>query len=181
MSKLITTLFNWGLLGLLYQIVGAKTIAQFCLAFALAILYCDQDRMAVIDRANIQTLQQRAIATPDLQRFTWVTHTTIGLELVGFYLVWVSLGWSSVVVLVSQLWFNLLAGVQLVPESDPPIQPWGIKDRAIVLAADGIGLLLAMLYTLKIYPLVMAIALLTMVLLYVLIKYLPNYLSSQKT
>jgi hypothetical protein len=174
MSKLITTLFNWGLFGLLYQIVGAKTIAQFCLAFALTILYCDQDRMAVIDRLNIQTLQQRAIATPDLQRFVWVTNTTIGLELVGFYLVWVSLGWSSVVVLVSQLWFNLLAGVQLVPESDPPIQPWGIRDRVIVLAADSLGLGLACLYARNIQPLATAIGLLGMVLLYILIKYWPQ-------
>jgi hypothetical protein len=119
-------------------------------------------------------LQQRATKSPALQRFTWVTGTTIGLELAGFYLCWVWLGWGSAVVLLSQLWFNLLAGVQLVPESDPPIQPWGIGDRAIVLAADSLGLGLACLYARNIQPLATAIGLLAMVLLYVLIKYWPQ-------
>jgi hypothetical protein len=180
-NTILTLLFGGAIAGLLQQITVAASIAQRCLAIALFILCLDQTRMAIIDRLNIQTLQQRAITAPTLQRFIWVTNTTIGLELVGFYLVWVSLGWSSVVVLVSQLWFNLLAGVQLVPESDPPIQPWGIKDRAIVLAADSLGLLLSVLYTLNIHPRAMAIGLLSMVLLYMLIKYLPDYLSSRPT
>jgi hypothetical protein len=64
--------------------------------------------------------------------------------------------------------------VQLAPESDPAIQPWGMKDRAIVLAADSLGLLLSVLYALNIQPLAMAIGLLGMVLLYGLIKYRPT-------
>ncbi len=180
-NTLLTLLFGGAIAGLLQQITVATTIAPRCLAIALFILCLDQTRMAIVDRLNIQTLQQQAIDTPALKRFAWVTNTTIGLELVGFYLVWVSLGWGSVVVLVSQLWFNLLAGVQLVPESDPPIQPWGIKNRAIVLAADGLGLLLSLFYALNIQPLAMAIGLLSMVLLYILIKYLPDYLSSRPT
>jgi hypothetical protein len=176
-NTILTLLFGGAIAGLLQQITVATAIPHRCLAIALFILCLDQTRMAIVDRLNIQTLQQRAITAPTLQRFSWVTDTTIALELVGFYLSWQWLGWGCAIVLLSQLWFNLLAGVQLLPESDPPIQPWGIKDRAIVLAADSLGLLLAILYALKIQPLAMAIALLAMVLLYVLIK----YSSSQKT
>jgi hypothetical protein len=170
----LTLLFGGAIAGLLQQIAVAQTIAQRCLVIALFILCLDQTRMAIVDWLNIQTLQQRASKSPALQRFTWVTGTTIGLELAGFYLCWVWLGWGSAVVLLSQLWFNLLAGVQLVPESDPPIQPWGIGDRAIVLAADSLGLGLACLYARNIQPLATAIGLLAMVLLYVLIKYWPQ-------
>jgi hypothetical protein len=170
----LTLLFGGAIAGLLQQIAVAQTIAQRCLVIALFILCLDQTRMAIVDWLNIQTLQQRATKSPALQRFTWVTGTTIGLELAGFYLCWVWLGWGIAVVLLSQLWFNLLAGVQLVPESDPPIQPWGIGDRAIVLAADSLGLGLACLYARNIQPLATAIGLLAMVLLYVLIKYWPQ-------
>jgi hypothetical protein len=173
MSNLITTLFAGGMAGIFYQILVAETIAQRCLAIALFILGIDQTRMAIGDRTNIQTLQQCLIDSPALQRFTWVTHTTIGLELVGFYLSWWALGWGSAVVLLSQLWFNLLAGVQLLPESELPIQDFGIKDRAIVLLADALGLLLTVLYALGIAPLALAIGLLSMVLIYGLIKYSP--------
>jgi hypothetical protein len=173
-NTILTLLFGGAIAGLLQQIATAPTIAQRCLVIALFILCLDQTRMAIVDRLNIQTLEQRGIASPALQRFTWVTSTTIGLELVGFYLSWQWLGGGSAVVLLSQLWFNLLAGVQLVPESDPPIQPWGIRDRAIVLAADSLGLLLSVLYALNIQPLAAAIGLLTMVLLYILIKYWPQ-------
>jgi hypothetical protein len=173
-NTILTLLFGGAIAGLLQQISGATTIAQGCLAIALFILCLDQTRMAIVDCLNIQTLQQRGIAAPALQRFTWVTGTTIGLELVGFYLGWRWLGWGSAVVLVSQLWFNLLAGVQLVPEAEPPIQDFGIKDRAIVLAADSLGLLLSVLYAGNIQPLATAIGLLTLVLLYILIKYWPH-------
>jgi hypothetical protein len=172
-NTILTLLFGGAIAGLLQQIAVAETIAQRCLAIALFILGVDQTRMAIVDRSNIQTLQQRPIHTAALQRFTWVTHTTIGLELVGFYLSWWALGWGSAVVLLSQLWFNCLTGVQLLPESDPPIQDFGIKDRAIVLLADALGLLLTVLYALGIAPLAMAIGLLSMVLIYGLIKYWP--------
>jgi hypothetical protein len=180
-NTILILLFGGAIAGLLQQIAGATTIAQRCLTLALFILCLDQTRMAIVDRLNIQTLQQRAItsgrsetnADSALQRFTWVTNTTIGLELLGFYLSWQWLGWGSAVVLLSQIWFNLFAAVQLAPESDPAIQPWGIKDRAIVLAADGLGLILSCGYALTIQPLAMAIGLLSMVLLYGLIKYPP--------
>jgi hypothetical protein len=178
-NTILTLLFGGAIAGLLQQISVATSIAQRCLAIALFILCLDQTRMAIVDRLNIQTLQQQAMTdrrsetndTPALQRFIWVTYTTIGLELVGFYLSWWWLGGGGGVVLVSQLWFNLLAGVQLVPDASPPIQPWGIRDRAIVLAADSLGLLLCSLYALNVQPLAMAIGLLSMVLLYGLIKY----------
>jgi hypothetical protein len=170
---LITLLFGGAIAGLLQQIVVAGTIAPRCLAIALFILCLDQTRMAIVDLTHIHQLQ-----TPDpipaLQRFTLITWSTIGLELAGFYLSWQWLGWGSAVVLLSQLWFNLLAGVQLLPDATPPIQPWGIRDRAIVLVADTVGLALSILYARNIQPLGMAIGLLTMVVIYGLIKYWPS-------
>jgi hypothetical protein len=181
-NTILILLFGGAIAGLLQQIAVAETIAQRCLTLALFILCLDQTRMAIVDQLNIQTLQQRAMTSgrsetnvsPALERFTWVTNTTIGLELLGFYLSWQWLGWGSALVLLSQIWFNLFAAVQLVPESDPAIQPWGLKDRAIVLAADSLGLILCCCYALTIQPLAMAIGLLSMVLLYGLIKYWPR-------
>jgi hypothetical protein len=170
---LVLILFPIALGGIAWQVITVPVLAHQLLALALLMLGIDQTRMAIVDLSHIQTLQQRAIGSPALQRFAWVTGTTIGLELLGFGLSWQWLSGGTAVVLFSQLWFNLLAGVQLLPESEPPIQDFGIKDRAIVLLADGLGLLLAVLYTLAIAPLTQAIGLLSMVLLYGCIKYLP--------
>jgi hypothetical protein len=171
-SSTILLLFVPAIALLLRQILIAPTIAHRLLAIALCLLTIDQTRMAIVDLDNIATLKPQT--TPALQRFTWVTWSTIGLELVGCYLGAMWLGGGSAIVLLSQLWFNFLAGVQLVPDANAPIQPWGIRDRAIVLVADSLGLGLACLYALNIQPFATAISLLTMVLLYILIKYWPH-------
>jgi hypothetical protein len=171
---LVILLFAGAGIGLASQILTAPTIAPRCLAITLFILCLDQTRMAIVDLTHIHQLQTPDTPIPALQRFTLITWSTIGLELAGFYLSWQWLGWGSAVVLLSQLWFNLFAGVQLVPDATPPIQPWGIRDRAIVLVADTVGLALSILYARNIQPLGMAIGLLSMVLIYGLIKYWPS-------
>jgi hypothetical protein len=171
-QNLVLLLFTIALGGIAWQFVTTPVLAHRLLAMALLLLGLDQTRMAIVDLTHIQQLKPDA--TAPLKRFEVITWSTIGLELVGFYLSWQWLGWGSALVLLSQIWFNLLAAVQLAPESDPAIQPWGMKDRAIVLAADSLGLLLSVLYALNIQPLAMAIGLLGMVLLYGLIKYRPT-------
>jgi hypothetical protein len=143
------------------------------LALALLLLGIDQTRMAIVDHRNIQAVKgQLAASDSRLCRFQWVTYSTIALEILGFGLAFRSLGWGTAIVLLSQVWFNLLAGVQLEPESETLIQDFGIGDRVLILVADGVGLLLTGLWIAGIAPLGMAIGLLAMVVIYGLIKYI---------
>lgn len=165
----IGLLFLPASLGLLTQILWGSAIAQQILTLAILLLCIDQARMAVVDLEAIAAIGQPH--NLEIKRFQWVTLSTIGLELLGFYGAILYLGWGAGLVLLSQVWFNLLAGVQLHPQADPAIVPWGIRDRAIVLLADTLGLLLIGLWIAKVTPLIVAGALLAMVLLYGFIKY----------
>jgi hypothetical protein len=146
------------------------------LSLALLLLGADQARMAIVDLQNIQAVSEQIKSAqlkhdPRLTRFSQVTISKIGLELIGLYLAWWNLGWGGLGVMCSQIWFNSLAGVQLNPHTDEPIQPWGIRDRSVILIADIAGLGLILLWIRQIAPLVDAIGLLAMVLLYGLMKY----------
>ncbi len=177
---IVLRLFTIALSGIVWQFIVTPQFDHRLLALALLLLGLDQARMATVDLTHIHALKPTTSdrEAPLLKWFEMITWSTIGLELIGFLLSWQWLGWGSAVVLLSQLWFNLLAGVQLVPEAQPSIQPFGIKDRAIVLIADSLGLILCGLYGLTIQPLAMAIGLLSMVLLYGFIKYLPIAMAS---
>jgi hypothetical protein len=142
------------------------------LALALLVLGLDQMRMAILDLRQIaQVTAQFMDDDRRLDRFRWVTYSTISLEILGFGLAFWNLGWGAIVVLLSQIWFNLLAGVQLQPDGEPLIQDYGWRDRGLILFADSLGLLLSGLWLAGIAPLVMAIGLLAMVLIYVVLKY----------
>lgn len=145
------------------------------LALALLLLCIDQARMAVVDLENVKQVKQQ-VPDPRLNNFYRVTISTIVVELLGFYGSYLWLGWGAVLVLLSQVWFNLLAGIQLQPAEENPIQAWGIPERSIVLIADGIGLILVSLWILQIAPLWMASGLLMMVVIYGWVKYAPTLL-----
>jgi hypothetical protein len=151
--------------------------SHFLLAIALLLLGIDQIRMAIVDLRQIaQVTAQLTTPDPRLDRFRWVTYSTIGLEILGFGLAFWHLGWGAIVVLLSQVWFNLLAGVQLQPDGEPLTQDaliknLGWRDRGIILVADGLGILLSGFWAIGWAPLGMAIGLLAMVLIYGVIKY----------
>jgi hypothetical protein len=170
---LLVILFAGAIAGLLMQILTTATLSQRLLATALLLLGIDQTRMAIVDLRNIAILRLRAdlANSQQLDHFSRITSSTIALELIGFYTSYRWLGWGCIVVLLSQLWFNLLAGVQLAPQADIAIQDCGVNDRSSILLADSIAIMLAILYTLTIAPLATAIALLSMVSLYGCIKY----------
>ncbi len=180
-AKLICVLllFTIALSGIVWQFIVRPQFEHRLLALALLLLGIDQARMAIVDLTQIHRLKPTTSdrEAPLLKWFETITWSTIALELIGFFLSWQWLGWGSSVVLLSQLWFNFLAGVQLVPDATPSIQTFGIKDRAVVLMADSFGLILCGLYGLTIQPFAMAIGLLSMVLLYGLIKYAPIAIS----
>jgi hypothetical protein len=148
------------------------------LAWALLLLCADQARMAIVDLTNIATLKTPVGQShdPRLRRFQWVTWSTIGLELLGFYSAAfgphpLALGWGGWIVLFSQVWFNSLAAVQLNPGGAIALEPWGIPQRWPVLLADALGLVMVSLWLAQVQELAMAIALLVMVAAYGIIKY----------
>jgi hypothetical protein len=157
-------------LGLLSQVIGRNELSSQLLALALLILCIDQARMAVVDLENVQQVKQQ-VQDARLNNFYRVTISTVVLELLGFYGSSFWLGWGAILVLLSQVWFNVLAGIQLQPMEENPIQSWGIPERSIVLLADGIGLILVGLWILQIAPLWMASGLLAMIVIYGWLKY----------
>lgn len=157
----------WGLLG---QVLGDAALSEKLLALGILLLCVDQARMAVVDLEQV-TAVKRQVADPRLQRFYQVTLSTIFVELCGFYGASLSLGWGAIAILLSQIWFNLAAGIQLNPAAKIPIQFWGIRDRLPVLIANGIGLFLVSLWMLAIAPLWISGGLLGLLLLYGCGKY----------
>ena len=160
-------------LGLLSQMIGRNELSSQLLALALLLLYIDQARMAVVDLENVKQVKQQ-VQDVRLGNFYWVTVSTIVLELLGFYSSSFWLGWGAILVLLSQVWFNFLAGIQLQPTEENPIQSWGIPERRLVLIADGIGIILVGLWIAQIAPLWMASGLLAMVIIYGWVKYAPT-------
>jgi hypothetical protein len=157
-------------LGLLSQVIGRNELSSQLLALALLLLCIDQARMAVVDLENVQQVKQQ-VQDARLNNFYRVTVSTIFLELLGFYGSSFWLGWGAILVLLSQVWFNVLAGIQLQPKEENPIQAWGIPERRLVLIADGVGLILVSLWILQIAPLWMASGLLAMIVIYGWVKY----------
>jgi hypothetical protein len=140
------------------------------LVMALLLLCLDQMRMAIVDLQNIAAIP----ASKKDDRLNWfrgVTLATIVVELFGFYLAGWYLGVGAIVVLLSQIGFNLCAGIQLEPQSHAPIVVWTWRDRWVVLVADIVGIGLVSFWLAKIATLGMSIGLLGMVLTYGVVKY----------
>ncbi|PSN13526.1 hypothetical protein C7271_22445, partial [filamentous cyanobacterium CCP5] len=129
----------------------------------------EQARMAQVDLDRLATVAAE-VDDPRLKRFDWVTKTTIALELVGFYLAGFYLGWGAMVILASQVWFHLLAGVELHPGIPDPIRPCGPWQRPALLA-DLVAMVLAGCWLRNIAPVAMAALMLAIVIAYGLIKY----------
>jgi hypothetical protein len=171
MAGRIFLLFFPACVGLMIKISqGGADRALF--ALALLLLAIDQARMATVDLTQVAAVKS-PIQTPDqrLDLFYRITLSTVIVELLGFYGALGNLGGGAMLVLLSQVGFNLLANIQLQPDTEEPIQDWGIADRLPVLIADGVGLALVCLWLSGVAPLVMAAALLFMVLIYGGIKY----------
>lgn len=157
-------------LGLAWRWATTPGLAAQVLVFATLLLSIEQARAAVVD---LQNIRQVATATDDarLPAFRRLVWAVITLELLGFYGASLEIGWGVVVVLCSQVLFNGFARIALFPHSADPIRPWRLWDRLPVLGADGVGLVLAGCWIAGIAPLVCAIALLMIVLVYLLLKY----------
>ncbi len=191
--RFIPLLFVPADIGLIWHALYAETLAQQLLSLALALFCIELAVMAKVDLDNIATVQQTVLQMDKqteesrLGRFLLVVVSTIVLELLGFYVALFFLPVGALIVVFSQLWFNLLAQLQLQPEQSPAIVSFGIFQRAPVLLADSVGLVLLSLWFAPLLSSLISIelmpsfviqlrrglggGLLALVLLFLLIKY----------
>lgn len=178
LRALIPLLFLPAGLGLLIQGFHLTLVADRILALALALFCPELARMARVDLENIAAIIQSPAQSPAedrLSHFHRVAVSTIVLEMVGFYTALVSLPWGAITIIFSQLWFNLLAGIQLRPEATPTIVPLGISDRCTVLIANGLGLALLSCWPISSVRIWLASGVFVLIVLFLFIKYLTKY------
>jgi hypothetical protein len=168
--SILFSLFFLASLGIMPQIFVSEDLSSSILALGTLGMCIEQARMAVVDLEQIAQFQEK-IVDSRLDRFFVATVSTIILELLGFYLAALEIGWGALIVLVSQIWFHCLAKIQLQPTTEKIID-YGIKPRLPVLLADGIGIIFVIFWIAKIAPLIMAVNLTAMVLIYCCLKYL---------
>ena len=179
---IVPSLFLPAGVGLLAEIFQAPTVPEKVLTFALALFCPELARMAFVDLENIASIAKTtndSAINARLSRFRIVVISTIELEIIGFYLAVLFVPFSrslllpfgAIAIIFSQLWFNLLADIQLWPTEIPSIQPWGSGQRLPVLVANAIGLGLLSLWIIPEIRLWLAIGLATLIILFLLIKY----------
>lgn len=117
-------------------------------------------------------LSKASLLTQQLKDFHTVVVSTIALEATGFYLSLVSPPLGAIVIISSQLWFNLLANIQLHPNKAVPIVPCGIADRKAILSVNILTTVLLCLWPIASARLSLSLALLTLVILYLITKYI---------
>ena len=149
-----------------WQVWHLEALDQRLLAMAIFLLSLDLCVMAIFDLQQVARVRALLLNDARLDRFYGVTVMTIVLEWVGMYGAQGSLWVGAAVILMSQVGFNLFAGVQLLPDQAEPIVTFGIRDRALVLVADVVGVGLVSLGLVGVMPLGMASGLLGMVVIY---------------
>ena len=149
-----------------WQVWHLESLDQRLLAMAIFLLSLDLCVMAIFDLQQVAQVRALLLSDVRLDRFYRVTAMTIVLEWVGMYGAQGSLWVGAAVILMSQVGFNLFAGVQLLPDQAEPIVTFGIRDRALVLVADVVGVGLVSLGLVGVMPLGMASGLLGMVVIY---------------
>jgi hypothetical protein len=148
-SSLIFLLFFPACLGVLKQVIWGSELTQQMLAFGTFLFCIEQSRMAVKDLQQIADAKQQIIDSR-LDTFYQVTAITIVIELIGFYTSSILWGWGSILILISQVWFNLFASVKIQYSPKISIQDWKVSERFPVLIADIVGLFLVSLWMLQI-------------------------------
>ena len=99
-----------------WQIWRLRALDQQLLAIAIFLLSLDLWIMATFDLQQVARVRALSVSDVRLDRFYKVTMITIALECVGMYGAQSSLWVGAAVILISQVGFNLFAGVQLLPD-----------------------------------------------------------------
>jgi hypothetical protein len=192
-SIIIFVLFFPAGIGILKQGIWNTELTHQIIAIAMCLFCIEQGRMAVKDLQKIAEAKKLVIDAR-LDNFYIITVTTILVELLGFYISSFWLGWGSIIILLSQVWFNLLAAIKINTSSQSSakknivlIEPWTISERLPVLVADVLGLVLVSIWMLSFSILRSAsfwisLVLCTMVVIYLGIKLgssISNYLRNR--
>jgi hypothetical protein len=170
MRLIIFLLFFPACLGILGQFIRAEVFDHRLLALGLLIFTIDQARMAVLDLKNIRSAKEK-IEDVRLRYFHYVTICTIALELIGFYVASVQLGWGIILALGSQVGFNFFANIRIQPTESIIIQEKPFSEKIAVLIADIVALILIGFWMNAIAPLTIVLTLWTMAIVYGCIKY----------
>ena len=165
----IFLLFFPASLGILRQVIIENELSHQLLALGLLLFAIDQARMAVVDLQQVAEAKKQ-IQDLRLANFYTITLSTIVIELIGFYTSSILLGWGIILVLLSQVWFNLFAGIQIQASEAITIQSWGVPERIPVLIADVLALILIWLWILQIYPLEIVLVIWVLAVAYGCIK-----------
>ncbi len=170
MRQVIFLLFFPACLGILGQFIRPEAFDHRLLALGLLIFAIDQARMAVLDLKNIK-IAKESVEDVRVQHFYYTTICTIALELLGFYVASVQLGWGIILVLGSQVGFNFFANIRIQPTESVIIQNKPFSEQITVLIADIVGLILIGFWMNAIAPLTIVLTLWIMAIAYCCIKY----------
>ena len=170
MSRVVFLLFFPACLGILGQVIRSEAFDHRLLALGLLIFAVDQAKMAVLDLKNVKSAKEK-IKDIQLQYFYYIAISTISLELIGFYVASVQLGWGIILVLASQVGFNFFANIRLQPTESIIIQEKPFSEKIAVLIADIVALILIGFWMNAIAPLTIVLTLWTMAIAYGCIKY----------
>ena len=91
----------------------------------------DQARMAVLDLENIAEAKKK-VEDIQLNQFYYLTIITIALELIGFYLASIELGSRIIIVLRSQILFNVLVNISIQLTKENIIHKKSFSDKILV-------------------------------------------------
>ena len=169
LGGMVLLLFFPASLGILRQVIWGQELTHQLLASAVFLFSIEQARMAAKDLQEIAAAKAQ-VKDVRLETFSTITISTICLELLGFYISSIWLGWGLIWILVSLVWFNLFAGVKIYLAAEVVIQDWSISERFIVLIADAIALVLVTLWMWQIASVWVTGILFGMIVLYCSIK-----------
>ncbi|MEM9925857.1 MAG: hypothetical protein AAF915_19250 [Cyanobacteria bacterium P01_D01_bin.50] len=168
-SKVIFLLFFPACMGILRQVIWSSELTHQLLGFGTFLFCIEQANMANQDLQKVVDLK-KYIKDNRLDVFHQITTITIIIELIGFYLSSIWLGWGFIVILFSLILFNLFVNIQIHESKENQIKSWKINERFPVLIADVIGLVLVTLWMLKIGDFWISWILFAMPLVYCSIK-----------
>lgn len=172
---ILITFFTPASMGLLWQTFTNDILSAQLLYFAFFLFSLEQISTAFIDLSSYfqEKTQDRY---SQLSIFLSIVIITIIIELFGFYFALLSLGWGSIIVLISQFFFNLFAPLKVIPNQDKIIlQSYSLSDKLSLLLVDSIVILLITLWFNNIYPLFIGFFILLIMLIFMMIKY-KNFL-----
>jgi hypothetical protein len=176
-SQIIFLFFFPACLGILGQVIWGTELTHRLLALGTFLFCIEQARMAVKDLQQIADAKTQ-LSDSRLEFFSLITNSTILIEVLGFYLSSIWFGWGAILILISQVWFNVFANIKIDLEPEACLQTWKIRERLAVLIADICGLILVIFWMNEIASDWIAWGLFGMVILYGSVKLIRRFQAS---